>query len=44
MGRRGGVEALILGNAMIGWPAKPFIYEINTWVWLNTLSNSIIGA
>jgi len=20
------------------WPAKPVIYEINTWVWLNTLS------
>ncbi|NWF71117.1 MAG: alpha-amylase [Chloroflexi bacterium] len=23
---------------MTPWPAKPFIYEINTWVWLNTLS------
>lgn len=22
------------------WPDKPFIYEINTWVWLNTLSRS----
>jgi glycosidase len=21
-----------------GWPVKPFIYQINTWVWLNTLS------
>jgi hypothetical protein len=25
---------------MTAWPAKPFIYEINTWVWLNTLSRS----
>jgi hypothetical protein len=23
---------------MTPWPAKPIIYEINTWVWLNTLS------
>lgn len=23
---------------MIHWPEKPFIYQINTWVWLNTLS------
>ncbi|RMF77700.1 MAG: alpha-amylase [Chloroflexi bacterium] len=23
---------------MTAWPEKPFIYEINTWVWLNTLS------
>jgi hypothetical protein len=22
------------------WPKKPFIYEINTWVWLNTLSRA----
>jgi hypothetical protein len=20
------------------WPARPVIYEINTWVWLNELS------
>src|SRR5262252_2294570 len=20
------------------WPARPIIYEINTWVWLNSLS------
>lgn len=25
---------------MTAWPTKPFIYEINTWVWLNTLSRS----
>ena len=23
---------------MAGWVARPIIYEINTWVWLNTLS------
>ncbi len=23
---------------MLGWPTKPFIYEINTSVWLNNLS------
>ena len=23
---------------MIPWPKKPFIYQINTWVWLSTLS------
>ncbi|MBA3874678.1 MAG: hypothetical protein H0X30_36585, partial [Anaerolineae bacterium] len=22
------------------WPQKPFIYQINTYVWLNTLSRS----
>ena len=21
------------------WPARPIIYEINTWVWLNDLSS-----
>ena len=25
---------------MSEWPPKPFIYEINTWVWLNTLSRT----
>ncbi|MEZ4671095.1 MAG: alpha-amylase family glycosyl hydrolase [Anaerolineae bacterium] len=25
---------------MTAWPKKPFIYEINTYVWLNTLSRS----
>jgi glycosidase len=25
---------------MIEWPTKPVIYEINTWVWLNTLSRT----
>jgi glycosidase len=25
---------------MTAWPAKPYIFEINTWVWLNTLSRS----
>lgn len=23
---------------MTAWPSKPIIYQINTWVWLNTLS------
>lgn len=23
---------------MMRWPTKPFIYQINTWVWLNALS------
>lgn len=23
---------------MTAWPQKPFLYEINTWVWLNNLS------
>lgn len=25
---------------MSAWPKKPFIYEINTWVWLDTLSRA----
>ncbi len=25
---------------MTAWPKKPFIYEINTWVWLDTLSRT----
>ena len=25
-------------SALTLWPPKPLIYEINTWVWLNTLS------
>jgi hypothetical protein len=29
----------ITEQPVIGWPSKPFIYEINTWVWLNTLSH-----
>lgn len=28
------------GNTVSGWPLKPFIYQINTWVWLNTLSRA----
>jgi Alpha amylase, catalytic domain len=26
--------------AVSAWPRKPFIYEINTWVWLDTLSRA----
>ena len=25
---------------MTSWPNKPFIYEINTWVWLNSLTRT----
>lgn len=27
-------------STLTPWPAKPLIYEINTWVWLNTLSRT----
>ncbi len=31
-------QTLPARNEMASWPIKPTIYEINTWVWLHTLS------
>jgi glycosidase len=32
------LKQVIAGKNMSTWSKKPFLYEINTWVWLNTLS------